>query len=99
VPPSVISASCTRPSYPHYTPARNSHQSSWRLFKSNPIARQRQDGSVRHLELLLNYTEGKPKLHFDLSGSLTAPLASLSDEELNLPLEELLKEPQAVGTD
>jgi hypothetical protein len=52
-------------------------------------------GSVRHLELLLNYTEGKPKQHFDLSGSLTAPLASLSDEELALRIERLLKKLQS----
>jgi hypothetical protein len=56
-------------------------------------------GSTRHLELLLSYTEGRPRQHFDLSGSVTNPLASLSDEELNLRLEKLLKELQAVRTD
>ena len=48
-------------------------------------------GSTRHLEVLLSYTEGRPKQHFDLIGSVTNPLASLSDEELNLRLEELIK--------
>jgi hypothetical protein len=47
-------------------------------------------GSTRHLELLLSYTEGRPRQHFDLSGSVANPLASLSDEELNLKLQKLL---------
>jgi hypothetical protein len=49
-------------------------------------------GSTRHLELLLSYTEGRPKQHFDLSGSVTNPLASLSDEELNLKLQKSLED-------
>jgi len=49
-------------------------------------------GSTRHLELLLSYTEGRPNQHFDLSGSVTNPLASLSDEELNLKLQKSLED-------
>ena len=52
-------------------------------------------GSTRHLELILSYAEGRPRQHFDVSGSVANPLASLSDEELALRIEKLHKKLQS----
>jgi hypothetical protein len=57
-------------------------------------------GSARHAELLLNYSEGKPKQGLELSGSEAEPIRflSLTWEQIEARVNELLEKRRSGGT-